>query len=210
MRARLEHKIANRTASESKTTTTLDVLLQKLQTLETKFDQLQQQLQEQRKEVKDMGEKRNGILTKMQTIRLQFDLLSAARDTFDVGNVEGAQWNLQEKTMDAKTAPQTVSIKEENKPVSSDGTTSDKSTEQPPLFGTTVPPKNPPFSGALGSSSFPLLRKRSLPVDLSSLQFLHLCKIRPRLDPCSTIVERRTLVNLTCPIPPPNKNAFPM
>lgn len=110
-----------------------------------------------------MRERLNAILTKMQTISLQFDLLSAAGDTFDVGNVEGAQWNLQEKTMDEKTAPQIVSIKEENKPVSSDGTAPDKSTEQPPLFGTVVPPKNPPFFGVLGSSSFPPAQEKKSP-----------------------------------------------
>ena len=113
MRAYLEHKTTNKIASESKTAIALDVLLQKLQTLKTKSGQLQQEIQEQRKEVKAMGDKLNAVLIEMQTISLRFDMLFGAGDSFDAGNVEGAQWPKLGEDQNVETGtPQTVPKKE--------------------------------------------------------------------------------------------------
>ena len=54
LRAQLEIETAHQTTGETKTTT-LDVILQKIQNSETKSGQLQQELQKQRKEMQDMG-----------------------------------------------------------------------------------------------------------------------------------------------------------
>lgn len=63
-------------------------------------------MQEQQKEVKDRGDELNTVLTEMQTISLQFDLLFGTRDTLNARNIEGANWNEQEKSMEEKFAPQ--------------------------------------------------------------------------------------------------------
>ena len=60
LRAQLDTEIANRTVGELKVASALDSVLQKIQNSETKSGQLQQELQEQRKEMKDMG--RNSTL----------------------------------------------------------------------------------------------------------------------------------------------------
>ena len=82
----------------------------------------------------------------MQTISLQFDILSGAGTTFDAGNVEGAQWPKLGEDQKVETGtPQTVPEKEENQPVSPFGIAPDTSAEQTPLVGTIVPLHNPPF-----------------------------------------------------------------
>lgn len=44
----------------------------------------------------------------MQTVSLQFDLLSGAGDNFDVGNAEGAQW----PKLDEEQKDETVLLRE--------------------------------------------------------------------------------------------------
>ena len=138
-------------------------------------------------------------------------MLSGAGDIFDAGNVEGAQWpKLGEKQKDEIGTPHKIPMKEENKPVSSFGTAPDGRNEQIPLFGTIVPPKNPPILERLGHLLFPLDRKRSLSLDLSFLWFLNLCRILPCLDRHSTIMEGQILVHLKCTTPLPHKNSSQM
>lgn len=94
VKLQLELEKANRTTNELKIASALNSLLQKIQSSETKSVELHQEMQEQRQEVKDVGEKINAVLTEMQTTSLQFDLTSGARTDLNAGNLEGANWNL--------------------------------------------------------------------------------------------------------------------
>ena len=89
---------------------TSDIILQKLQGSDVRADELQQELQEQRKEVKDMGEKMNAVLAEMQAVSLQFDILSGAGMDFTAENTEGANWNLNDEPMDQKSAPPVIPL----------------------------------------------------------------------------------------------------
>lgn len=161
LKAQVELETANRTASEQKTASVLDLLLQKIQKSEIKSGELQREMQQQRQEAKDMGEKINVVLTEMQTISLQFDLLSGVGTDFNVGNLEGANWNLQDESMDQKPAPQTVPMQDENKLISLAGTTLGKdASAQVPTPGTIVPPHNPRFSGIFVSTIFPPIQEK--------------------------------------------------
>ena len=82
---------------------------------------LQKEMQEQKKEVQDMGEKLNAILVEVQALGLQFDLISGGGMDFNPENTEGANWNLQDQTMDEKPAPQSVPPQGEKNPVSPAG-----------------------------------------------------------------------------------------
>ena len=55
MRAQLETEMTKRTMTESKTTSLLDIMLQKVQNTETRSGQVEIELQEQRKEMKELG-----------------------------------------------------------------------------------------------------------------------------------------------------------
>ena len=105
LRAQVEHETMTRVAVEAKTATALDAILQKIQSSDVKADSLQHEMQEQKKEVKDMGDKLNVVLAEVQALGLQIDLMSGGGMEVNPENTEGANWNLQDQNMDEKPAP---------------------------------------------------------------------------------------------------------
>ena len=58
--------------------------------------------------MKELVDKMNAVLTKVQSMSVQFDMVSSANNEMDTGNVEGAKWpTFSEQQMDEKIAPQT-------------------------------------------------------------------------------------------------------
>ena len=101
----------------------------------------------------------NVVLAEMQAMSLQFDMLLGTGDAFNSGNVEGAQWDLQEETMEEKTAPPTIPHKEENKLISLLETFPLRTVDPTSQEGIIVPPKNPPVFGSFVSLSISLGQK---------------------------------------------------
>ena len=108
LRVQVEHEIVTRVASETKTTTALDAILTKIQNSDVKADMLQHEMQEQKKEVSDMGEKLNAVLAEVQALGLQFGLMSRGGMDINPENTKGANWNLNDQNMDEKPAPQSI------------------------------------------------------------------------------------------------------
>ena len=158
----METEVATRVAGEVKTATALETILHKIQNSEQKADVLQKDIQEQKEGMKDMNEKMNAVLAKMQAVSLQVDLLSGGDMTFGPETTEGANWNLQDQKMDEKPALPNVPLQPENVTVSAAGTIPQKDQAAVfPTFGTIVPPSVPPFAGnAAGSSSHPSTQEK--------------------------------------------------
>ena len=77
-------------AGETKTATALEAILHKIQNSDIKANTLQREMQEQKKEIQDMGEKVNAVLAEMQVGSLRFDLLYGGGMDFNLENTEGA------------------------------------------------------------------------------------------------------------------------
>ena len=162
LRAQVETEVATRVAGEVKTATALETILHKIQNSEQKTDLLQQEMQEQKKGIEDMGEKLNAVLAEMQAVSLQVDLLSGGDMSFGPDTTEGAHWTLQDQKMDEKPAPPNTPLQPKNVIVSAAGTNPQIGQSAAfPTFGTIVPPSVPLFAGnAVGSSSTPPLQEK--------------------------------------------------
>ena len=161
----LEIEMNTRTANESKTVSVLDAFLQKLENTEIQTGQFQQQLQEQKNEMRDMMDMMNAVLTEAQSMSVQVDMLIGpdnvmnAGEGLHFGNVEEANWpKLGKDQKDEIGIPQTLPVKETPEPAAVKVTAPmwTFGQVQTPLFGTIVPSHVPPTkeSKTLAFTSF--------------------------------------------------------